>query len=101
MNEDQLRGQLEAVYSSTSWKVTAPLRLFSKCIKTLKRIIFNRNISTLTVDNVVTDIKKNEEEPLLVNQLPETSQSHGGFKLDISPRADQLLREFEWRQIKK
>lgn len=101
MNEDQLRVQLEAVYSSTSWKVTAPLRFFSKYINVLKRIIFNGNIGALTDEDVATDIKKTEEDSLILNLKPEASRAHGGAKLDISPRANQLLREFEWRQIKK
>ena len=29
MNEKQLRAELDAVYRSTSWKITAPLRLLS------------------------------------------------------------------------
>lgn len=33
MNEKQLRTELDAVYRSTSWKITAPLRLLSAFVK--------------------------------------------------------------------
>jgi hypothetical protein len=33
MTEDQLRAQLDAVYASTSWRITAPLRFVSGLIK--------------------------------------------------------------------
>ncbi len=33
MTEKQLREQLDAVYTSTSWKITAPLRFFSLLLK--------------------------------------------------------------------
>ena len=32
-NEDQLRAELDAVYASSSWKITAPLRLFAQMLK--------------------------------------------------------------------
>lgn len=33
MNEEQLRAQLNAVYSSTSWRITAPLRAVSRLVQ--------------------------------------------------------------------
>lgn len=33
MNEDQLRAELEAVYASSSWKITAPLRYIVLLLK--------------------------------------------------------------------
>lgn len=33
MNEEQLRAQLNAVYSSTSWRITAPLRTLSGLVR--------------------------------------------------------------------
>ncbi|MBC3920286.1 hypothetical protein H8L32_22670 [Undibacterium sp. CY18W] len=33
MNEDQLRAELKAVYTSSSWRITAPLRLVSQLLK--------------------------------------------------------------------
>lgn len=33
MNEKQLRAELDAVYRSTSWKITAPLRLLSALVQ--------------------------------------------------------------------
>lgn len=33
MNEEQLRAQLNAVYSSTSWRITAPLRAMSRIVR--------------------------------------------------------------------
>ncbi|MFZ6818651.1 hypothetical protein [Undibacterium sp. Ji22W] len=33
MNEKQLRAELEAVYGSISWRITAPLRYFSAFVK--------------------------------------------------------------------
>ncbi len=36
MSAEQLQAQLDAVYASTSWKITAPLRLFGKGVITSK-----------------------------------------------------------------
>ncbi|MFZ6768261.1 hypothetical protein ACO0LM_14460 [Undibacterium sp. Di26W] len=33
MNEDQLRAELKAVYASSSWKITAPLRMVFQLLK--------------------------------------------------------------------
>lgn len=39
MPEDQLRKELDAVYNSLSWRVTAPLRFLSFWVKWLVRIL--------------------------------------------------------------
>jgi hypothetical protein len=39
MPEDQLRKELDAVYNSLSWRVTAPLRLLSFWVKWVVRIL--------------------------------------------------------------
>lgn len=36
MNEEQLRAELDAVYGSLSWKITTPLRLLSKSLRSVK-----------------------------------------------------------------
>jgi Pyruvate/2-oxoacid:ferredoxin oxidoreductase delta subunit len=101
MNEEQLRAQLEAVFSSTSWKVTAPLRIFSKCIKAIKCMIFQRNRTTLVEEVGAIEL---EVHPLDLGDLHEPSEA--GLIVEkpiitMSFRAQQLLKEFEWRQLKK
>lgn len=100
MNEDQLRVQLEEVYSSTSWKVTAPLRLFSKYIRLLTRTIFNKNRNTLIVKSITNNANVKEEATHLYKTL-DGSHVIDRPKLGVSPLANQLLKEFEWRQLKK
>lgn len=49
MNEKQLRAELDAVYQSASWRITAPLRLLSKFVQRflLRPLSPRRLISTL------------------------------------------------------
>lgn len=41
MNEKQLRAELDAVYASTSWKITAPLRYITRKIISVKNAKFS------------------------------------------------------------
>ncbi|MBI1770916.1 MAG: hypothetical protein HYR68_00840 [Burkholderiales bacterium] len=41
MNEKQLRAELDAVYSSLSWKITAPFRCVTRTISSIKTIKFS------------------------------------------------------------
>nr|WP_315484429.1 hypothetical protein [uncultured Undibacterium sp.] len=43
MTEEQLRDQLDAVYASTSWKITAPLRVASGVFRKIKRLFYKPN----------------------------------------------------------
>jgi hypothetical protein len=101
MNEDQLRAQLEAVYGSTSWKVTAPLRLFSKCIKSLNRIILKSNRIILVDEMGANDLEVNQEGSGYLQKPFEDCSIVEKPPITMSSHAQQLLKEFEWRQLKK
>ncbi|MFZ6799394.1 hypothetical protein [Undibacterium sp. Di24W] len=43
MTEEQLRDQLDAVYASTSWKITAPLRATSGLFRKIQQLLYRPN----------------------------------------------------------
>lgn len=54
MNEKQLRAELDAVYSSSSWKMTAPFRYVTRTISSLKNTRFSlRSLPGRVVRRVV------------------------------------------------
>ena len=49
MSEEQLRIQLDAVYASSSWRLTAPLRFFVRVLRSLKGGLAHPMTSSKTV----------------------------------------------------
>lgn len=59
MNEQQLREQLDAIYQSTSWKITAPLRWIVGLTKDHKRVFFSFK------GNLIQLLSKGVSNPIL------------------------------------
>ena len=85
MNEDQLRAELKAVYASSSWKLTAPLRYvvqllksggFPKLMRDIKALV-KRNMPAKAVKTKTAEImpdRLNDDGKRILNELQNRRQ---------------------------
>lgn len=64
MNEEQLRAQLDAIYASTSWRITAPFRWL---VRLPRKII--ENLILLKNFPMKQNNMENKEQEVLVEKL--------------------------------
>ena len=90
-----LREKIEALYSSTSWKITKPLRVIKQLFRSTQTISPSNSVSILPNDmptEIVRIAFKNTKYPSHLHKIIESSRKYFGWYTKHFPR----IYEYPW-----
>ena len=110
MSEQQLRAELDAVYRSTSWRITAPFRLLVSLMKQPRTILglprrILRKVASIGASPTIGDqsvaVQENVLDAQATTQIERTEdmQRRDGRSL-LSPSAREIFRQLKNNQQK-